>query len=69
MPVLDTERRAATHSALRYRPIVTTDQVYSVPVVPRARRSRSDVRVTTAPAAPDDLDLEEEEQAPSTLRL
>ena len=58
MPAIDTERRAAGRSALRYRPI-ETDQVASGPVVARARRSRPDVRLTTAPA-PDDLELEEE---------
>jgi hypothetical protein len=66
MPTLNTERRAATRSALRYRPIDTgdTDQAVPAPVVARARRQRSDVRVTTAPATPDDLDLEEEERVP-----
>jgi hypothetical protein len=59
MPVLETERRSATRSALRYRPMVTSASS-SAPVVTRQRRSRPDTRITTAPAPPDDVDLEEE---------
>jgi hypothetical protein len=62
MPALDTERRTATRSALRYRPI-DTDQTHAGPVVSRARRSRPDVRVATAHAALDELE-EEEERVP-----
>lgn len=54
MPVLETERQSAARSVLRYRPI-DTDQATSGPVVARARRSRADTRVTTAPVMPDDL--------------
>lgn len=62
MPVLDTERRSATRSALRYRPI-DTDQAYkSGPVTIQKRRSRSDAQTTTANITPDDLDLDEEEK-------
>lgn len=63
MPVLDTERRAAGRSALRYRPI-DTDQAYAGPVVPRARRSRPDTLTTTARVEPDGLDQEEENYPP-----
>jgi hypothetical protein len=63
MPALDTERRSTTRSALRYRPI-DTDQAASGLVVSRARKSRSEARVTAAPVVPDDLDLEEEERPP-----
>ncbi len=62
MSVLDTERRSATRSALHYRPSIDTDQADASPVVSRAHR-RADARVTSAPLAPDDLDVEEE-QAP-----
>jgi len=58
MPVLNTERRAATRSALRYRPIVT-DQALPAPVVSRARRSQPDVCMAAAPATSDDLDTDE----------
>lgn len=60
MPVLDIERRG-TRSALHYRPI-EPDQAGPVPVISRAHRLRLDTRITTVPAAPDDLDSEE--QAP-----
>jgi hypothetical protein len=63
MPVLDTERRSGTRSALRYRPI-NTDHARPSPVVSHAQRSRSDVHVTATPTVPDDLDLEEEELVP-----
>ncbi len=63
MPALDTERRAATRSALRYRPI-DTEQDVPAPIIPRARRLRPDAHVTTAPVAPDEADLDEEERAP-----
>ena len=63
MPVLDTERRSATRSALRYRPI-DTNQVASGPVVSRTRRSRADARETTAPVMPDDLEQEAERVLP-----
>lgn len=59
MSVLDNERRSATRSALRYRPI---DAIASNPgpLITRQRRSRPDTHVTSAPAPVDDLDLEEE---------
>lgn len=63
MPVLETERRSATRSALRYRPI-DTDESSSAPVVTRQRRSRPDMLVTTARVEPDELDLEEESRPP-----
>lgn len=57
MPVLDTERRA-TRSALRYRPIEATSGSQST--VSRQRRTRpADASTTTAPAMPDDMDLED----------
>lgn len=62
MPVLDPERQTP-RSAVRYRPI-HTDQAGPAPVTSRARRSRSDARVTAAPVVPDDGDLEEEQQRP-----
>ncbi len=62
MPILDTERRSGTRSALRYRPI-DTNRAAPALVVSRARRVRPDVRVATAPAAPDELNLEEDEPA------
>ncbi len=58
MPVLDTERRSATRSALRYRPLPTTDQATSDPIVSRTRRVRADARETLAPVVPDDLEQE-----------
>lgn len=63
MAILDLERSTAGRSALRFRPI-DPDQAATGPVVSRARRSRPDVRVTTAPAAPDHLEPEEEERVP-----
>lgn len=54
MPVLETELRSATRSALRYRP-VDADQKPSAPVVPHKRRSRAETRTTSAPAVSDDL--------------
>lgn len=63
MPVLDAERSTAGRSALRYRPIAP-DQAAAGQVVSHARRSHPDVRMTTAPVAPDHLELEEEERVP-----
>ena len=59
MPVLDAERRSATRSALRYRPIdpATSEQG---PVVSRRRRSRPDILTTTSRVEPDELDQEED---------
>jgi hypothetical protein len=59
MTVLDRERKTAPRSALRYRPI-DAGQAPASQTITRARKSRSDARVTTAPAAPDVLDMEEE---------
>lgn len=60
MSVLDTERRSATRSVLRHRPIAT-DQSGPGPVVTRQRRSRPDIVSGTAlPIAPDERDLEED---------
>jgi hypothetical protein len=58
MTVLDRERKTAPRSALRYRPI-DTGQAPAGQAITRARKSRADARVTTAPTAPDVLDLEE----------
>jgi hypothetical protein len=63
MPVLETERRSATRSALRYRPIDTSSSGSS-PIVAHQRRSRPDALTTAAHAAPDELDLEEESHPP-----
>ncbi len=63
MPVLDTERRSATRSALRYRPI-DTDEPGSASVIARQRRSRPDTLAIAAPTAPDDLDPVAEKHPP-----
>ncbi len=69
MPVLDPERRAASRSALRYRPIAT-DEKLSAPAPVRARQTRADARGTTAPVLPDHLDAEEEaEHLPRRRRV
>ena len=67
MPVLDTERRSATRSALRYRPI-DTDESGPAPVIARQRRSRPDTLAISAPTAPDDLNPVEEKRPPSRRR-
>lgn len=60
MPVLATEeRRSATRSAVRYRPIDTKPASPDLTIA-RQRRSRPDTLTTAAPTAPDDLDLAEE---------
>ena len=61
MAVLATERRSATRSALRYRPI-DTDEANPGPIMTRQRRSRPDTLVTSAPALPDDSASEEEKR-------
>ena len=58
MTVLERERQTAPRSALRYRPI-DAGQAPTSQAITRARKSRPDARVTTAPTAPDVLDLEE----------
>lgn len=64
MSVLDTERRSATRSVLRHRPI-DTDQSGPGPIVTRQRRSRPDSSAgTTLPIAPDERDQEEERPLP-----
>jgi hypothetical protein len=68
MPVLDTERRSTTRSALRYRPI-NTDESGSAPVIARQRRSRPDTLAISAPAAPDDLNPVEEKDLPRRRRV
>jgi hypothetical protein len=65
MPVLDTERRSTTRSALRYRPIDTDQQTGPAPVATRQRRSRPETR---AIAAPDVLDEREQEEASQSAR-
>jgi hypothetical protein len=57
MTVAEKARSTAPRSALRYRPISTGLESPSQAVT-RARKSRTDARVTTAPAVPDDLDHE-----------
>ncbi|HEY0753142.1 MAG TPA: hypothetical protein VGD98_04205 [Ktedonobacteraceae bacterium] len=57
MPVLATERRGIARSALRYRPI-DPGASEPGPAVKRQRRSRPDLFTTTAPVAPEELDLE-----------
>jgi hypothetical protein len=61
MPVLDTERTTMPRSALRYRPIAADDQARPARAVSRLRHSHPEARTTIEPAAPDNLDLEEEE--------
>lgn len=63
MLVLDTERRTAHRSALRYRPI-DTNQALPAPVISRAHRSRPDGQITAAPVTPDELDREDKEHIP-----
>jgi hypothetical protein len=61
MTVKDPEQ-LHTRSALRYRPIAVDNQASPAPIVSRARRTRPDTRMTTAPVTPDDL--EQEKHAP-----
>lgn len=63
MPVLETERRSATRSALRYRPIDTSSSGPG-PVVARQRRSRPDTLTTAAAVEPDEISQEEEDYPP-----
>jgi hypothetical protein len=67
MSVLDTERRSATRSALRYRPI-DTDEANPGPLVTRQRRSRPDTLVTSVPALSNDHALAEGKQPARRLR-
>ena len=67
MPVLDTERRGTTRSALRYRPI-DANESGSAPVIARQRRSRPDTLAISAPAAPDDLNPVKEKDLPRRRR-
>lgn len=57
MAVRDPER-ALPRSALRYRPIAA-DQAPAAPGVSRPRRTHPYTRVATAPAPPDDFEIEE----------
>ncbi|HEX7733761.1 MAG TPA: hypothetical protein VF458_02825 [Ktedonobacteraceae bacterium] len=63
MSVLESERRSATRSALRYRPIEVNSSGPG-PLVARQRRSRPDTLTITTPVPPDELDLEEESHPP-----
>lgn len=68
MPVID-ERRAASRSALRYRPLDDQAPSQPGPLVARAsRRARSDVHTTTAPGRTDDFGPEKEEELPRSQR-
>jgi len=58
MTVVEKARPTAPRSALRYRPI-DAGQAPAGQAITRARKSRPDARVTTAPTAPAVLDLEE----------
>jgi hypothetical protein len=68
MPTDTTLERPLPRSALRYRP-TNTNPPGPGPTVARQRRSRSaDTLATTAPAAPDELDLNEEPRTPRQRR-
>lgn len=63
MPVLNSERRSATRSALRYRPIESNPPGPG-PVIARQRRSLPDTLTTAAHVEQDELDQVEENDPP-----
>jgi hypothetical protein len=63
MSVLESERRSATRSALRYRPIAA-NPAGPGPMATRQRRSRPDTLTTAARVEPDELDQEVENYPP-----
>src|SRR6266851_5752329 len=67
MPTDTTLERPLPRSALRYRPI-DTSLPGPGPTGVRQRRSRPDTRTVSAPATPDELDLDEEPRTPRQRR-